>query len=203
DVLAAALGVRAVELRQRLDDAVRAGVVRDAGDGQHLAFAHTVVRRALLMEADPERTRALHLAVADALSRDERSAPPLQVAHHYLAAADAGPGDGADAGLVDRAIRSRPAAADHARRVTARQYAAPSPPRCPAAGGRPRRSRSPTTPSPPPTPARATAPTPAWSTGPSAGGGRRPTRPGGRQPSRRPSPSCPGSSRCTTASPPA
>lgn len=119
DVLAAALGVRAVELRQRLDDAVRAGVVRDAGDGQHLAFAHTVVRRALLMEADPERTRALHLAVADALSRDERSVPPLQVAHHYLAAADAGPGDGADAGLVDRAIRWGRAAADQARRETA------------------------------------------------------------------------------------
>ncbi|HLT69337.1 MAG TPA: AAA family ATPase [Acidimicrobiales bacterium] len=118
DVLAAALGARPLEIRERLDDAVRAGVVRDTGDGQRLAFAHTVVRRALLMEAHPERTRALHLAVADALSRDERSAPPLAVAHHYLAAADADP-DRADDGLVDRAIRWGRAAADQARRETA------------------------------------------------------------------------------------
>src|SRR5690606_1477726 len=58
-------------------------------------------------------------AVAAALSRGGRSPPPLQVAHHSLAAADAGPGDGADAGLVDRAIRWGRAAADQARRETA------------------------------------------------------------------------------------
>src|SRR5690606_3750832 len=92
DVLAAALGVRPVELRQRLDAGVAGGAVGAAGEGQHLASGHPVVRRALLVAAAPERTRALPLAVAEALSRDGGSAPPLQVAHHYLAAADAGPG---------------------------------------------------------------------------------------------------------------
>ncbi|HEX6568273.1 MAG TPA: AAA family ATPase, partial [Acidimicrobiales bacterium] len=47
DVLAATLDGREIDLRHQLDDAVRAGVVREADDGRHLAFAHAVVRRAL------------------------------------------------------------------------------------------------------------------------------------------------------------
>ena len=55
DVLAATLGCRVIDLRHRLDDASRAGVVRDTDDGQGLAFAHAVVRRALQDDV-PRRT---------------------------------------------------------------------------------------------------------------------------------------------------
>lgn len=112
DVLAATLDGRVLDLRHRLDDAVRAGVVRDADDGHHLAFAHAVVRRALQDDVAPDRAADLHRRIADALANDTaRATSPAEIAHHYLHAADA-----TTAGL---AIRWGRAAADQARRETA------------------------------------------------------------------------------------
>lgn len=62
DVLAAALDGRVLDLRNQLDDAVRAGVVRHVDDGHHLAFA--------LAEGPAD------------------GAAPAEIAHHHLLAAD-------------------------------------------------------------------------------------------------------------------
>jgi hypothetical protein len=112
DVLAATLDRRVLDLRHQLDDAVRAGVVRDADDGDHLAFAHAVVRRALQDDVAPDRAADLHRRIAHALADGTTagsSAP--EIAHHYLRAADA------DTAAL--AIRWGRAAADQARRETA------------------------------------------------------------------------------------
>jgi hypothetical protein len=112
DVLAATLDGRVLDLRHQLDDAVRAGVVRDADDGHRLAFAHAVVRRALQDDVAPDRAAHLHRRIARALAEgptDVVSAP--EVAHHYLQAADAD--------TADLAVRWGRAAADQARRETA------------------------------------------------------------------------------------
>jgi hypothetical protein len=110
DTLAAALGVRELDLRHRMDDAARAGVVREVGDGRHAAFTHAVVRRTLQDHVGPARAAALHRSIAEALvARDDAGA--AEVAHHYLQSAD-----GATAPL---AVRWARAAADQARVETA------------------------------------------------------------------------------------
>jgi hypothetical protein len=112
DVLAATVGGRVIDLRNRLDDAVRAGVVRDADDGHRLAFAHAVVRRALQDDVAPEQAADLHRRIARALARnaaDGSSAP--EIAHHYLRAADAS--------TASVAITWGRTAADQARQETA------------------------------------------------------------------------------------
>jgi AAA ATPase domain len=104
DVLAATLDRPAIQVRGCLDDAVHAGLVRDATD-ERLAFAHAVVRRTLQEELPAERTAGLHRRIADVLAdRADVSSPP-EIAHHYLSAADA---------LLDVAARSdaAPLAAD-------------------------------------------------------------------------------------------
>jgi tetratricopeptide (TPR) repeat protein len=112
DVLAATLGDRVLDLRQRLDDAVRAGVVRETDDGRHLAFAHAVVRRALRDDVPGDRAGDLHRRIALALAdgpSGHRSAP--EIARHLLQASDAG--------TAALAIRWGRTAADQARRETA------------------------------------------------------------------------------------
>jgi AAA ATPase domain len=112
DVLAATLGCGVIDLRHRLDDAARAGVVRDTDDGQGLAFAHTVVRRALQDEVPPERAAELHRRIARALSEGPgHRGSPAEIAHHHLQAADAE--------TAEVAIRWARTAADQARRETA------------------------------------------------------------------------------------
>ena len=112
DVLAAALGCRVIDLRHRLDEATRAGVVRDLDDGQSLAFAHAVVRRALQDDVPEERAADLHRRIARALSEapDHRGSA-AEIAHHHLQAADAD--------TAELAIRWGRTAADQARRETA------------------------------------------------------------------------------------
>jgi hypothetical protein len=112
EVLAATVGGRVIDLRNRLDDAVRAGVVRDADDGHRLAFAHAVVRRALQDDVAPDRAAELHRRIARALAgnaADGSSAP--EIAHHYLRAADAS--------TASVAITWGRTAADQARQETA------------------------------------------------------------------------------------
>jgi tetratricopeptide (TPR) repeat protein len=111
DVLATTLERQVIDLRVELDNAVRAGVVREA-DGHRLAFTHAVVRRALQDDIAPDRASDLHRRIATALAEGATGAPNApEIAHHYLRAADAG-----SAAL---AVRWGRAAADQARRETA------------------------------------------------------------------------------------
>ncbi|HEX5366554.1 MAG TPA: AAA family ATPase [Acidimicrobiales bacterium] len=111
-VLATAQGVGVVELRHRLDVAVRAGVVHDTDDHDVLAFTHAVVRRALQDDVPPERARAVHRSLALALSEGPGPAgSAAEIAHHHLRAADPG--------TAALAIRWARTAADQARRETA------------------------------------------------------------------------------------
>ena len=119
-VLAAALGDRVIDLRHRLDSAVRAGVVRDADDGHNLAFAHAVVRRALQDDVAADWAADMHRRIADALAGGAAgAAPAAEIAHHYLHAAVAGATAGADHETAALAVRWGRAAADQARQETA------------------------------------------------------------------------------------
>ncbi|HYZ97191.1 MAG TPA: AAA family ATPase, partial [Acidimicrobiales bacterium] len=126
DVLAAALERPVIDLRHRLDDAVHAGLVREA-TGDRLGFAHAIVRRTLQEELPAGRAAGLHRRIADVLAdRASDGASAAEIAHHYLNAADAQlqvdtPGGGYPAGrdIAPLAIRWGRAAADQARRETA------------------------------------------------------------------------------------
>jgi hypothetical protein len=111
DVLAATLEGRVLDLRHQLDDAVRAGVVRETDDGHRLAFTHAVVRRALQDDVSPDRSADLHRRIAAALAENPGDTSAAEIAHHYLLAADAATAMGA--------VRWGRAAADQARRETA------------------------------------------------------------------------------------
>ncbi|HEX5946993.1 MAG TPA: AAA family ATPase [Acidimicrobiales bacterium] len=111
DVLATTLERQVIDLRVQLDDAVRAGVVRES-DSHHLAFTHAVVRRALQDDIEPARAADLHRRIADALADGASgAASAAAIAHHYLRAADAD--------TAPLAVRWGRAAADQARRETA------------------------------------------------------------------------------------
>jgi hypothetical protein len=127
DVLAATLDRPAIEVRGCLDDAVHAGLVRDATD-ERLAFTHAVVRRTLQEELPADRTVDLHRRIADVLAERADVSPAAEIAHHYLNAADTGPTAGAPSGAAlapdaaataALAVRWGRAAADQARRETA------------------------------------------------------------------------------------
>jgi hypothetical protein len=110
DVLATAVGTRELDLRHRIDDAARAGVVREVGDGRRAAFTHAVVRRTLQDHVSPAQAAALHRRIAEALAARDGAAA-AEVAHHYLQAADAE--------TAPLAVRWARAAADQARIETA------------------------------------------------------------------------------------
>jgi Mrp family chromosome partitioning ATPase len=110
DVLATAVGVGELDLRHRIDDAARAGVVREVGDGRHAAFTHAVIRRTLQDHVGPDQAAALHRRIAEALAARDGAAA-AEVAHHYLQAADAA--------TAPLAVRWARAAADQARIETA------------------------------------------------------------------------------------
>jgi hypothetical protein len=130
DVLAATLDRPAVEVRSSLDDAVHAGLVRDATD-ERVAFTHAVVRRTLQEELPADRTAGLHRRIADVLAERADVSSAAEIAHHYLNAADshvaaeAPSGEPAAVHATDAAataalaVRWGRAAADQARRETA------------------------------------------------------------------------------------
>jgi hypothetical protein len=129
DVLTAALDRPTIDVRRRLDDAVHAGLVREAAN-ERLAFAHAVVRRTLQEELPAGRTAGLHRRIADVLAeRAGDGSSAAGIAHHYLSAADAyltarDPSDTAQvtadaAATAALAVRWGRAAADQARRETA------------------------------------------------------------------------------------
>jgi hypothetical protein len=129
DVLTAALDRPAIDVRRHLDDAVHAGLVREAA-GDRLAFAHAVVRRTLQEELPAGEVVGLHRRIADVLAdRAGDRSSAAEIAHHYLNAADTylaarDPSDTArltsDAATTAAlAVRWGRAAADQARRETA------------------------------------------------------------------------------------
>jgi hypothetical protein len=129
DVLAATLDRPAIEIRGCLDDAVHAGLVRDATD-ERLAFAHAVVRRTLQEELPAHRTAGLHRRIADVLAERADVSSAAEIAHHYLNAAGTQLAEGAPSGpatpatddaaaTAALAVRWGRAAADQARRETA------------------------------------------------------------------------------------
>jgi hypothetical protein len=132
DVLSATVGRPLIDVRHRLDDAVHAGLVRDAA-GERVAFAHAIVRRTLQEELPPDDAAGLHGRIAAVLAeRAGDGASAAEIAYHYLRAADTAAGaglgpaaaDGRGAGGCDPdtaalAVRWGRAAADQARRETA------------------------------------------------------------------------------------
>ncbi len=131
EVLAATLDRPTIEVRGCLDDAVHAGLVRDATD-ERLAFAHAVVRRTLQEELPADRTASLHRRIADVLAERADVSSAAEIAHHYLNAADThlaagAPSDAASlaadtadaSAIAALAVRWGRAAADQARRETA------------------------------------------------------------------------------------
>ncbi|MGH9110741.1 MAG: ATP-binding protein [Acidimicrobiales bacterium] len=122
EVLSATVGGSMLDLRDQLDRAVHAGLMREVVDDR-LAFAHAIVRRTLQEELPVTRAAALHRRIADVLAeRAGEGASTLEIAHHYLSAAPAAGAETdqtAGAETVALAVRWGRAAADQARRETA------------------------------------------------------------------------------------
>lgn len=85
-VVARAAALDELEALERLEAAGRAGIVHEAG-ADRFAFAHGVVRRALLDELSASRRARLHARLADAFAVVDRG-DVLAVAHHLI---EAGP----------------------------------------------------------------------------------------------------------------
>jgi|GEM_PF-396956 len=102
-LLAAVDGVDVPTLLDRLDPALAAGVLVEADDGLRVAFAHALLREALLADLSPVRRRRVHAAVARALvARDTGGQPSPELAHHLV---EAGPlGDLSAARAAARAV---------------------------------------------------------------------------------------------------
>jgi len=121
EVLSGALNRPVLDVRRCLDDAVHAGLVRDA-PSERLGFTHAIVRRTLQEQLPAGRSAGLHRRIADVLvdRHQQDGASPAEIAHHYLNAADADLANPeAEAGTAALAVRWGRAAADQARRETA------------------------------------------------------------------------------------
>jgi predicted ATPase len=95
-----------------LDEAERAGIVREDPDSDppSYAFTHTLVRRTLYDGTSRARRQQLHAAAAQAITatvgRDDRSLPSL-ASHHRLAGSAADPAEAASVLLDAAALQSR------------------------------------------------------------------------------------------------
>jgi DNA-binding CsgD family transcriptional regulator len=109
DVLRRAAGVPDAELLERLDEAVRSGMIEEL-PSRALAyrFAHELVRRALYDRLTGVRRAELHLRVGEALeSAEPRSGRTLaDLAHHFALAAPLG---GAQRGVEYNVLAARAA----------------------------------------------------------------------------------------------
>jgi hypothetical protein len=86
ELLCAASGQSASEVRATLQSATRAGVLADRAGRRR--FAHALVREVLYRDLDEERRQALHGQVMEALWRlrgEDPRAPLAELAHHALA----------------------------------------------------------------------------------------------------------------------
>jgi tetratricopeptide (TPR) repeat protein/transcriptional regulator with XRE-family HTH domain len=78
------------EVDEALEDAIAAGLVREAGTGEY-AFTHALTQQALYEELSLRRRRSLHLAAGEALLRlspDERNRRVAELAWHFRGAGD-------------------------------------------------------------------------------------------------------------------
>jgi hypothetical protein len=87
DVLASVLGTDRVDALDRVDPAVRNGMLRDLGDGR-VAFAHALVHNAVLGSLAVARRCELHGAAASALHGLYGARAAAPIAEHLLAAGD-------------------------------------------------------------------------------------------------------------------
>lgn len=86
-LLAAVSGLDGEELLDATDVAVAARILVEDGPTGRLAFAHALVRQAVLQRLTAVRRAALHARVADALRQSDEPRPS-ELAHHLLAAGD-------------------------------------------------------------------------------------------------------------------
>lgn len=84
-VVADALGTDQRHVLGALDPAVRAGLVEEAGAGEH-RFAHALVRRSVVDNLGPAARRSHHLDVGRALERCGGDQSVIEIAHHLTAA---------------------------------------------------------------------------------------------------------------------
>lgn len=73
-----------------LDEAARAGVVRESPSGTSYRFAHALMQHALYDELSAARRRRLHRLSAEALLRTDEDPSPSAVALHWVRAEDMG-----------------------------------------------------------------------------------------------------------------
>ncbi|MDX6688619.1 MAG: hypothetical protein QOG15_76 [Solirubrobacteraceae bacterium] len=108
--LARMLDVAPAAVLERLDAALRAGVVTLTEDPGRLAFAHSLVRETLLEGLGSTRRAQLHLVAAEALEdvyNEDLESRLAEIAHHFLQAATEGGAERAveyAAGAAQRAV---------------------------------------------------------------------------------------------------
>ena len=94
DLVRAATGEPEETVLDALDDALRAGLLRELPETERLAFAHALVRDAIVKQLSAARRAYLHRRLADVLAERAGPAPEqwlAPLAHHALAGAPAGP----------------------------------------------------------------------------------------------------------------
>ena len=93
--LARVVGGTPAQMLERLDPAVRAGIVTAAGDSGRFAFVHALVRDTLSSAIGATERAQLHLLTAQALEQEygDDAEPHLaEIAHHFLQGATGGGG---------------------------------------------------------------------------------------------------------------
>lgn len=107
--LARVASAPAAEILEWLDPALRAGLVRSAGDSGRFAFVHALVRDTLVTAIGASERARLHLEIAETLEHEygDDAEPHLaEIAHHYL--------QGSTGGRADRAVEVAARAAERA-----------------------------------------------------------------------------------------
>ena len=94
ELVRAATGEPEETVLDALDDALRAGLLRELPETERLAFAHALVRDAIIKQLSAARRAYLHRRLAEVLAERAGLAPEqwlAPLAHHALAGAPAGP----------------------------------------------------------------------------------------------------------------
>ena len=107
--LARVAGGSPSEMLERLDPALRAGIVAAPDDAGHFEFVHALVRDTLSSEIGATERAQLHLLVAEALEQeygDDADSHLAEIAHHLL--------QGATGGAPARAVELAARAAERA-----------------------------------------------------------------------------------------